>query len=217
MRARLLAIVFAVVLLYPAQGTTEMLFPRLLLQTPYDVEAAFGKPDDVEGSKAGNGTDLVEWTYLTNKKFYESLNDTVGSTALRVRYTDGRVSSIYVTPGESYPTSPKVYIPSNVVFKVRDYDDIGKVIGTPERPYVVLGFSNRYVRGTCRALVPPMKKETLQASGHYKVSYDFVHVWDGEALSVELELQPKYRDILIHQGDLPKQSVEEIKQMPTKK
>lgn len=216
MRWRLLALVLTLAVLGPAMSA-GVPFPRLLLQTPYQMQAAFGKPDRVVGKKARGGAEVVEWRYLTHKKFDQDLGRTVGSTCLRVVYTGGRVTSIFVAPGSRFSSSPRDYIPSNVVFKVRSYDDIGRMIGSAQRPFVKLAFSNPYVRGTCRLLVAPLKIETLQPSGRFTTRYDFARVWAGQTLSAQIELQPRFRQALMAGRKLPPAVLQAVGRMPVKK
>ncbi|MBI3926486.1 MAG: hypothetical protein HY319_13175 [Armatimonadetes bacterium] len=194
----------------------EVIFPRVLLKTPFEMEAQFGRPSDVLGDSHAQGVPRVVWKYINRVGSHGDRE--VGNLYLRLEYANGKLVSAYAAPGsgEKLPSSPRAYIPSDVAFSVRAYDDEGKLAGTADRPYVELVFSNRYVEGSICMRTAPMEVQQLQPSGMYKTTYDFSKVWEGETLSAELKLRGPYLKEMRSRGSLAEDVVRAIAQLPLK-
>ncbi len=197
-------------------GTRPIL--KLLLETPYTVEAEFGHPTEVIGTTLKNRITWVQWKYLNHTTAHPTKPGRIGSLYLRIDYAQGQVVSYYAAPqtGDNLPSSPRHYIPSDVIFKVREYDDEGKLIGTPDQPYVELYFYDKYIEGQLLIRSSPMKRQKLLPSGLYRTVYDLSQVWSARTLAVSLKLRDPYYHRMRTTGQLSEAAKKAITSLPLK-
>lgn len=191
----------------PEACAGEVVYPRLLLQTPFVVEKVLGRPDQVEDVDG-----LVQWRYLIDKRYDPKRDAVVGTVYLRCSYLKGRLVSLEASPSANptLPSDPRLYVPANVSFKVDEYD------ATEERARTTTAFANAHVKGSVKLSCPPLKGEKLAPSGLYTVQWDFSKVWQGQALEVRLAVNGRYFSQLKSDGRVSEEALKAVSQLPVK-
>lgn len=202
-----LAALLLVVVPEPCWGHgTPVVYPRLLLQTPYTVMKLLGKPDQVVDGPAGT----VEWRYLAGKHYDPRRDALVGKNYLSCFYLRGRMVELRATPAADSGLSSKVasYVPGDARFKVKSYDS------GEHNAHAVVTFSDALVHGTLAADCPPLRGEKLVPSGLYEVSWNFSRLWKGRARRVRLSVDRRYLSQLRQGGKIPASVTRAVAQLP---